>query len=142
VKGVAILGYESARDASEGSVRGMNTIFSFDSEEIRLCFLGALGHPIDEKTVAKIGDVDILFVPIGDGDTLPTKQVDELIRQIEPRVVIPMHYRMAGMTDIMSGPEVFCKDMGCSLDGASDKFTFKKKDIEEKSMEVLFLERG
>ena len=134
VKGVPVLGYPSAR--VDG---GMNTVFLFESEEVKLCFLGAFGHGSDEKMTGKIGDVDILFAPIGGGDTIEAKQVDELIRQLEPKIVIPMHYRLPGMDASIGSAEVFCKEVGCSMDGAADKFNFKKKDIEEKSMSVMFL---
>jgi L-ascorbate metabolism protein UlaG (beta-lactamase superfamily) len=142
VKGVPVLGFPSSRDEELGAKRGSNTVFIFESEEVKLCFLGALGHPLDEKTIGKIGDADVLFVPIGDGDTLPAKQVDELVRQIEPRVVIPMHYRLEGMDASVGGAETFCKEVGCNVAGAADKFNFKKKDIEEKNMEVMFLAKA
>ena len=142
VKGVPVLGFPSSRDEEWGAKHGRNTIYLFESEEVKLCFVGALGHPLDEKTIGKIGDVDVLFVPIGDGDTIPAKQVDELVRQIEPHVVIPMHYRMEGMGASVGGAETFCKEVGCSLEGAADKLNFKKKDIEEKNMEVVFLAKA
>lgn len=140
VKGIAVMGYPSSRDGEWGAERGRNTIFTFESEEVKLCFLGALGHPVDEKTVAKIGDVDVLFVPVGGGDTIATKQVDELIREIEPRIVIPMHY---GTKDVrgVGTADAFCKEVGCSTQGV-EKLNFKKKDIEMKSMEVTFLEKA
>lgn len=137
VKGVPVLGYPSVR--VDG---GMNTVFLFESEDVKLCFLGAFGGGSDEKMVGKIGDVDILFAPIGGGDTIEAKQVDELIRQVEPKIVIPMHYRLPGMDASVGSAEVFCKEVGCSTDDAADKFNFKKKDIEEKSMSVMFLAKN
>jgi len=134
--GIGVTGIPSFRDGSEGMERGHNTIFVFDSEEIRLAFLGALGHMPEEKTIEKIGDPDILFVPISGDGTLSPKQTDELIRAIEPKVVIPMHYGLPGTS------EAFCRETGCSTNDPLPRFTFKKKDLDGKNMEVLFLSAG
>ncbi len=142
VKGVSILGLPAARDNEGGAARGKSTLFIFDSEEIRVAYLGSLGHKLDEKSVEKIGDIDVLFVPIGGEDTLPTQDINELIREIEPKMVIPMHYALPGTTIGTAGSEAFCKDMGCSEASAVNKLNFKKKDIEGKNMEIVFLEKS
>lgn len=140
--GVGILGFPTFRDESEGSERGQNTIFVFDTEEIRLAYLGALGHPLDEQTIEKIGDPDVLFVPVGGDNTLSPKKLDELIRSIEPKVVIPMHYKLPDTKIDAGTPEAFCKEIGCSIGEPQSKFNFKKKDLDGKSMEILFLAKN
>jgi len=141
-KGIGIVGLPSFHDTVEGADRGQNTVFVLDSEDVRLAFLGAIGHVPGENIIEKIGDPDILFAPIGDEDTLPTKKLDELIRAIEPKMVIPMHYRLPD-TDIgAETPEAFCREIGCSMKETASRFNFRKKDLEGKSMEVLFLSRS
>lgn len=141
VKGIAVLGLPSFRDAALGAERGQNTVFVFDTEEVRLAFLGAIGHKLDEKTIEKIGDPDVLFVPVGGDGTLPSKEVDELIREIEPKIVIPMHYAIPG-TDVAAGTaEAFCKEIGCTMGDDVPKLNFKKKDLDGKSMEITFLSK-
>ncbi len=142
VKGASIVGHPSSRDEEWGAKHGRNTIFIFDSEDVKICFLGALGHKLDEKTIEKIGDVDILFVPVGGGEALSPKDIDELIRAVSPKMVIPMHYALDGALISAEGPEAFCKELGCSSDTQVSKLNFKKKDIEEKSMEIVFLEKS
>ncbi len=142
VKGVTILGFPSFRDTERGAVRGRNVLYVFDSEEIRIAFLGALGHELDAESIGKIGDVDLLFVPVGGTDSIATKKIDELIRAIEPNVVIPMHYRMEGMTTEADSPEAFRRETGCKIGEEIQKFVFKKKDFEGKSMEILFLQKS
>jgi len=141
-KGVGVLGFPSFRDTDGGATRGQNTLYVFGSEEIRIAYLGALGHELDGATIGKIGDVDILFVPIGAGDTVSLKKVDELIRAIEPKVVIPMHYRMDGVAIEASGPEDFRRETGCKMGEELQKLNFKKKDLDGKSMEVIFLQKS
>lgn len=141
-KGVGILGYPTYRDAVQGAERGQNTVFVFDSEDVKLAFLGALGHPLDEKTVEKIGDVDILFVPVGGGDTIDPKKVDELIRAIEPKVVLPMHYAVEGIDIAASDRDAFCRETGCKVAEDLPRLNFKKKDLDGKSMEIVFLQKS
>jgi hypothetical protein len=140
-KGVSILGYPTFRDVDGGVSRGQNTVYVFDSEEIRVAYLGAIGHDLDSTTIGKIGDVDILFVPVGGGDTISVKKVDELIRAIEPKIVIPMHYRMAGTSIEVEGPENFCREAGCTITEELPKINFKKKDLDGKHMEIMFLQK-
>lgn len=140
-KGVSILGFPSFRDAEGGVARGQNVVYVFDSEEIRIAYLGALGHELDGTTVGKIGDIDILFVPVGGGETLPARKVDELIRAVGPKVVIPMHYGMEGITVEADGAEVFCRETGCKIGEELPRLNFKKKDLDGKSMEVVFLQK-
>jgi hypothetical protein len=142
IKGTSIFGHPSSRDEEWGAKHGRNTIFVFDSEDVKICFLGALGHKLDEKTVEKIGDVDVLFIPVGGGDTLSPKEVDELIRDIGPKMVIPMHYALDGASISAEGADAFCKELGCSRDNEVAKLNFKKKDLEGKNMEIAFLEKS
>ncbi|NTW15491.1 MAG: MBL fold metallo-hydrolase [Candidatus Moranbacteria bacterium] len=141
-KGVGILGYPSFRDQNGGVDRGQNTVFVFDSEDVRLAYLGAIGHPLDEKTVERIGDVDILFVPVGGGEALDPKKIDGIIRDIEPKLVIPMHYALSGASISAEGRETFCRETGCKVAEDLPKLNFKKKDLDGKSMEIVFLQKS
>jgi len=142
VKGVRILGFPSFRDAESGAVRGRNVVYAFDSEDIRVVFLGAIGHGPDKDMLEKIGDVDILIVPVGGMDTVPARDVDELIRSIEPNIVIPMHYDMPDTTIGTGSSEEFCRETGCKIGEEVSKLSLKKKDLEGKSMEVIFLQKS
>jgi L-ascorbate metabolism protein UlaG (beta-lactamase superfamily) len=90
----------------------------------------------------KIGDVDILIVPVGGMDTVPARDVDELIRSIEPNIVIPMHYDMPDTTIGTGSSEEFCRETGCKIGEEVSKLSLKKKDLEGKSMEVIFLQKS
>jgi len=140
--GVGILGFPAFRDAEGGADRGQNTVYVFDSEEIRIAFLGALGHELDNATVEKIGDVDILFVPIGGGDAILMKKVDELIHAIEPKIVIPMHYKTTGVEIEAASREEFVRETSCKIGEELPKLNFKKKDLDGKSVEITFLQKS
>jgi len=141
VRGVSILGFPSFRDGESGAVRGKNTIFVVQSEDMTLCHAGALGHEVPSSLLEKIGHVDVLFVPVGNKDTLDVRHIDELVRKIEPALVIPMHYRIAGFETDIENEQAFCKEIGNCPETALPKLMLKKKDLEGKSMEVVLLER-
>jgi L-ascorbate metabolism protein UlaG (beta-lactamase superfamily) len=70
-----------------------NVIMCFEVDGIKICHLGALGHKLNDEQVKKIGKVDILMLPVGGVSTLPLADADEVCNQLNPRVILPMHYR-------------------------------------------------
>lgn len=142
VKGIAALGFPSFQDTKEGAERGQNTIYIFESEDVHMAFLGALGHDLSPDLLDKLNGIDILFVPVGGEGALEPKLAAELVRKIEPKVVIPMHYKIAGLTLPLQDEKAFCEAIGNCPKESLPKLNFKKKDIEEKQMEVMLLERG
>jgi len=97
-RGVRVEGISAFHDTSGGSKRGQITIFKFELDGTTFCHLGDLGHKLDEATTEKISPVDILFVPTGDVFTVGPDSAKAVIDSVSPRVAIPMHYRMPGMT--------------------------------------------
>jgi L-ascorbate metabolism protein UlaG (beta-lactamase superfamily) len=92
VGGISVFGDRTYHDNSGGVERGENTVFTILLDDLRVCHLGDLGHALTEEQVEKIGLVDVLFVPIGGHFTINPEQAVEVIRMIEPSIVIPMHY--------------------------------------------------
>ena len=72
---------------------GDNIIICFEVDNIKICHLGALGHKLSDKQVKEVGKVDILMVPVGGVSTLPMDEAYEVCNQLNPKVIIPMHYR-------------------------------------------------
>lgn len=142
VRGIPLFGFPSFRDEEKGAIRGRNTLFVFQSEDITLCHLGALGHELPLATIEKLGHIDILFVPVGNKDTLAIKLIDELVRKIEPALVVPMHYKFPGFETESEDEQAFCKEVGNCPEAAIPKLVLKKKDLEGKNMEVVILERA
>jgi L-ascorbate metabolism protein UlaG (beta-lactamase superfamily) len=97
-RGVRVEGIPAFHDTSGGSKRGQITIFKFELDGTTFCHLGDLGHKLDEAAVEKISPVDILFVPTGDVFTVGPDSAKAVIDSLSPKVAIPMHYRMPGMT--------------------------------------------
>jgi L-ascorbate metabolism protein UlaG (beta-lactamase superfamily) len=138
-KGVNTIGIDTFHDKKEGAEKGRNTVFVFESEELRVCHLGDLGSELTSSQLEEIDGVDILFIPVGGKLTIDGKEAAELVRKIEPKIVIPMHYKVKGSNIDIADEKKFCAEMGnCPIQKTS-KLTIKKKDLEGKNMEVVMM---
>lgn len=95
VLGIKIKGIESFHDNESGALRGMNVIFVMDVDGIRICHLGDLGQALTPQQFEQIGGVDILLIPVGGHYTIGPDEVDQVIKQLSPKIVLPMHYKTA-----------------------------------------------
>ena len=116
-------------------VERFNTIYQVKMEGMNLVFLGALNDSdIDSKILSELGDIDILFVPIGGGDVLEVPQATKLAVKLEARLIIPMHYDDKAL-------KAFLKEEGVGNGSGKpvDKLTIKKKEVSLMEGEVVVL---
>lgn len=92
--GIVIKGVATYHDPEQGKKRGKNTVFVIKMDGLNICHLGDLGHLLTSKQVSDIGQVDVLFVPVGGFFTIDTKQAYEVVQQLRPALVLPMHYKL------------------------------------------------
>jgi L-ascorbate metabolism protein UlaG (beta-lactamase superfamily) len=104
IMGISIIGIPSFHDAKKGELRGKNTIYIIEAEGLRLCHLGDLGHSLSQEQVEEIGEVHVLIVPVGGEYTIGPKEAAQAVSDIEPKLIIPMHFKSQGIN-----PEVFSK---------------------------------
>ncbi len=97
-RGVDILGVPAFHDDCGGAKRGKINIYRFTLNGVVFCHLGDLGHMLDPETVAALQPVDVLFLPVGGVFTIDGKQARELIGILKPKVAIPMHFRIGGLS--------------------------------------------
>lgn len=140
IKGVEIKGIASYHDKNEGKERGANTIYTLEIDDIKICHLGDLGQILSDEQVEKIGNVDILLVPIGGVYTIDTDAAIEVVNQIEPRIVIPMHYKVPGLNVNLDKMDKFTQEMGATK--KMSKLSLKKKDLPSEDTEVIIMEIG
>ena len=108
-KGIQFKGIATYHDASQGKQRGLNTVFCFTIDDIKLCHLGDLGHVLSPEQVNEIGAVDILFVPVGGFYTIDAPVASQVCDQLKPKVVIPMHFKTPRCAYPIAGVEDFLK---------------------------------
>jgi L-ascorbate metabolism protein UlaG (beta-lactamase superfamily) len=137
VRGVFITGVWSFADDEGGKKRGRNNIFLFHLDDLVVCHLGALGHTLSPQQLEAIGDVDVLLVPVGGNVSLSAGKASEVISQVEPRVVIPMHYSTGRETLQMDSLDKFTKEMGLKDWTTQDKFSMRKSDLSETTQVVI-----
>ena len=135
VKEIFIKGFGS-KSTYEGKER-INTIYSVTLENMNICFLGALSDiNLSSEVKEALGDVDILFLPIGDDGVIDAAKAEKLSVEIEPKIIIPMHYGEVGQKEAL---KKYLKTAGEENVKAIEKLTIKKKDLEGKQGEVVVL---
>jgi len=102
IKGVGIIGIPLFHDDKKGATRGEITAYHMEIDGINIVHLGDIGAPLTSDDVEKLDGVDILFVPVGGSVTLDQNQIASVISEIEPMIVIPMHYKT-----LRHNPKVF-----------------------------------
>ena len=131
ISNVEIKGIESFHDECCGEKRGSNIIYKFTMENITFCHMGDLGHDLDEDTVQKIGNVDILFIPIGGTFTLDAKQAWRIIKKVKPRIAVPMHYKIGGLSLPITGIEPFLEESKYEILKVGNEIDIEKEDLPE-----------
>ena len=110
-----VLAIASEHDDVAGTMRGPNTIFRFALDGVTFCHLGDFGQSaLRPEQRAAIGDVDVLFVPVGDGPTIGGEPAAELVRSLAPRLVLPMHYRTEAV-NFLEPPDAFLAALGAEV---------------------------
>ena len=136
-KGILVRGIESFHDAKGGKAKGKNTIYIIEWEGMRLAHMGDYGEEnLRSEIQESLGTPDILFLPVGGpaspsqggGDTIDGEVAAKFINKVEPRIIIPMHYKVSGLKSKLDGVEVFMKEMGEKVE-AEEKLTIKKNAL-------------
>jgi len=137
-KGVLVEGLDSYHDDKAGAERGGNTIYRIEIDDISVTHLGDLGHVLDNAQIEKLAGTDVLLIPVGGKYTIDAKAAVEVISQIEPRIVIPMHYKVKGSEIDIDGVEKFIKEIGLTPT-YEEKLKISKKDLPQEEMELVIL---
>lgn len=139
VKGINVVGVDAFHDEEKGAKRGRSTVYVLETEDMKICHLGDLGADLDAKQLDEIDGVDVLMVPVGGNSTIDGKKAAEIAKKIEPAIVIPMHYKVAGSTVEIADEKKFCEELGVHPKEKVGKLTIKKKDLEGKKMELVLM---
>ncbi|MFH1207235.1 MAG: MBL fold metallo-hydrolase [Patescibacteria group bacterium] len=139
VKNVFIQGIPSFHDGASGTERGNNIIYFIQMEELKIAHLGDLGTKLSDEQLEKLEGVDIIFIPVGGVFTIDGKQAAEVVNQMEPRIAIPMHYKIPGLNIKLQSVDKFCDEMGVKQNGAEDKLKITKKELPAEETRVIIL---
>lgn len=112
INGIITLGLQTYHDTEQGNQRGKNVIFVFEIDDVVVCHLGDLGHALTTEQIAKIDSADVLLVPVGGVSTIDATHAAEIVRRLEPKIVIPMHYKTLVLKRELAPVDRFLKEMG------------------------------
>jgi len=141
IAGSLIRGINSYHDENKGKDRGRNTIYVINVEGVNICHLGDLGQKkLTDIQREVIGSVDILMIPVGGIFTIDAKDAVEVIAQLEPRIVIPMHYKEDLLKYELGSLEDFIKQMGLGVLEPVKKLSVKKDRLPEE-LQVVVMEK-
>jgi len=140
VKGVFIKGIPAFHDAEQGKERGKTIIYTIEAEDLRFCHLGDLGQTqLTDEQIEAIGHVDVLMIPVGGTYTLSSSEASKVVSQIEPKVVIPMHYDIPHLKIKLDGVEKFLKAVGKQSVIPQEKLIVKLSALPKDGMDVAVL---
>lgn len=129
ISGVLIIGIATFHDEERGRKRGKNTVYLIEVDDIAVCHLGDLGHVFTAEQVEELGDVDVLLLPVGGVSTINAPMAAEVVRQLEPKVVVPMHYKTGALSWELEPVERFLKEIGGERVVTQPKLSFTKSSL-------------
>ena len=140
IKNIFIQGVPSFHDNSQGNERGENVIYTIEVEDLKICHLGDLGQKeLTEEQLEKIGEVDILMIPMGGTYTISAKEAPKIMAQIEPKITIPMHYALPKLKMKLDSLDKFLKTFGIKNLEPMKKLLIKKKNISPEEAKIVVL---
>lgn len=142
VKGVRITGLRTYHDNTKGGERGYNTVYRIEIDNVAIVHLGDLGHKLSDKEIEILDGVDILMIPVGGTYTINAAEAVEVISHLEPKVIIPMHYKSDKHKnddgEKLDELSVFLKEMGKEGIAPVPKLVISKDKLPLESMVVIF----
>jgi L-ascorbate metabolism protein UlaG (beta-lactamase superfamily) len=139
VNDVGVFGWGSFHDSKGGAERGKNVIYSILVDGVRVVHLGDLGSEITDDLIEGLGTVDVLLIPVGGGYTIGAKVAAEVIEQLSPSIVIPMHFKTPQHNETfkdLDGVDAFLKVMGVADLQPVDKLKVTEDSLPEETQVV------
>ena len=140
VAGVSVIGVPTYHDSEKGAKHGRNTVYLIEIDDVRICHLGDLGHKLEDAEAEAVASPDVLLVPVGGQSALNAAQAAEVVRQLEPRYVVPMHYSIPGLKLQLDPIDRFLKEMGVASSEPQPKLSVQKSSVTEYETKVIVLE--
>ncbi|MFC2006915.1 MBL fold metallo-hydrolase [Chloroflexota bacterium] len=126
---VFIIGLAAFHDNEHGTDRGRNSIYLMQMDGVSICHLGDLGHILTADQVEEIGNVDVLLIPVGGTSTINAPMAAEVVRQLEPKLVVPMHYQTKVLNRELEPVERFLTEMGVNEANPQPKLPITKANL-------------
>jgi L-ascorbate metabolism protein UlaG (beta-lactamase superfamily) len=129
IAGVLILGIPAFHDGVQGKSKGKNNVYLFEVDGVTICHVGDIGHLLTDAQLEEIGHIDILMVPVGGISTINANMAAQMVRKIEPKIVIPMHYKTPQTKRDLEPVDNFLKEMGVTVMEPKPKLAVTKNNL-------------
>jgi L-ascorbate metabolism protein UlaG (beta-lactamase superfamily) len=137
IKDTYITGIATFHDDVQGKKSGKNTVYVIEMEGVTFCHLGDLGHPLTPEVTGELGSINVLFVPVGGHSTIWAQAAADLVRNVNPGIAIPMHYKTEAEKAELEFPERFLKELGIKDLVSQPKFVVTRTNIPASTQVVL-----
>jgi L-ascorbate metabolism protein UlaG (beta-lactamase superfamily) len=137
IKDTYITGIGTFHDDVQGKKSGKNTVYVIEMEGVILCHLGDLGHTLTPEVTGELGSINVLFVPVGGHSTIWAQAAADLVRNLNPGYVIPMHYKTEAEKADLEFPERFLKELGIKDLASQPKLIVTRTNIPASTQVVL-----
>jgi len=137
ISGILIVGIATFHDGEKGRNRGKNTAYLMQVDEVSVCHLGDLGHVLTVEQVEELGNVDVLLLPVGGVSTINAPVATEVVRQLGPKVVIPMHYKTEVLKRELEPVDKFLKEIGVKQANPQPKLSISRSSLPDSTQVVL-----
>jgi L-ascorbate metabolism protein UlaG (beta-lactamase superfamily) len=137
IKDTYITGLSTFHDDARGTKSGKNTVYVIEMEGVTLCHLGDLGHALTPEVTGELGSINVLFVPVGGHSTIWAQAAADLVRNVNPGIAIPMHYKTEAEKADLELPEKFLKELGIKDLASQPKLVVTRTNIPASTQVVL-----
>ena len=133
-----VTGIQSFHDNTSGSERGLNTIFHILMDGLNIVHLGDLGqNELTQEQIQLISQTDVLLIPVGGVYTITSKEAAQIVAQLEPKIIIPMHFKIDGLNVDLEGVDGFLKEMGVEGVETVSKLSITKDKLPDEPQVVV-----
>ncbi len=141
VGGVFVIGVSTYHDDKQGAERGKNTSYLIEFEDMAICHLGDLGHLPTQEQIEELDGIDILMIPVGGKEVLTSARAAEVVNLLEPKLVIPMRYRIADMDKEMATVTRFLSEMNAKEVDAQEALRVTASQLPDDTQVVVLTPR-
>lgn len=137
IGGILVIGISAYHDDEKGSRHGRNTIYLMEVDEISVCHLGDLGHTLNDEQVEELENADVLLLPVGGISTIDAPAAAQVMRQLEAKLVIPMHYQTEVLNRELAPVSRFLKEIGIHEINPQSKLSLTRSSLPEATQVFL-----
>lgn len=141
VRGIIITGVATPGEREAGGKFGRNTAYAIEIDDLTICHLGDLGKTLNAEQIEALKDPDVLLIPAGGLCTINPAEVAEVVSQLEPKLVVPMHYALPGVKLDLEPLDKFCREMGVQEVRSQPKLAVTRGSLPDETT-VLILEKS